>query len=175
MDASPVFNNNREFDLLVVQLNELTKYYSLLLELIKKEKDLLIEAKIDELAESNKTKEALLAKIRATDLEREKCAYELGLRLGLAGHFPRLLELAKKATLKEAETLRTIHTTLTTLIERVTDLNQENQLYTESALKTLSIALGDIKNTLGGKKTYARKGKMEDGPNRAGNFVSKEA
>lgn len=169
MDASPEYHN------LVKQLDELVSLYQSLLDVVRTEKQLLITADIEKLNDSNKNKELLLNKIKTQDGLREKLAKELAIKVGLKPNAPRLLELAKKHSGAEAERLRQLHGTLTVLIERVSEINLENENYTESALRSLNLALGDIKNTIGGKKMYARKGKMEEGPNKSGNFVSKEA
>jgi hypothetical protein len=160
-------------------LDELVKLYRNLLDLVRKEKELLLQVDLNPLNESNKIKEALLLKIRATDMVRERYARELAREVGADIKNPRLLEIAQKMLNKgqaaEAERLLKIHGVLVLLIERVSEINKDNAQYTESVLKSLNLALGEVKTTLGGKKTYERKGKMNEGPNKAGNFVSKEA
>jgi flagellar biosynthesis/type III secretory pathway chaperone len=163
------------FQKLTSSLDELVKLYRALLEIVRQEKDLLISSDIERLNESNKTKEVLLAKIRAQDLVREKCAQELCLVVGSDPRNPRLLEIAKKMKGEEAQKLHQLHATLSLMIERVSELNKDNEIYTVTALKTLNRALNEVKDTLGGKKTYEKKGKMHEGPHQAGNFVSKEA
>ena len=61
------------------------------------------------------------------------------------------------------------------LIKRITDINKENEEYASSALATVNGALGNIKDSLSGKKTYGGKGQVKQGPQVSGNFVSKEA
>lgn len=160
---------------LVSNLEELAKLYRPLLEVIRKEKNLLINAEIQALDESNKSKEAFLFKIRSLESQREKLAAELGQAMGMTSDHPRLLELAAKIQGPESEKLKAIHSTLELLLSQVSEANKENGIYAESALKTLGGALGEIKDTVSGKKTYERKGKMTQGPDKAGNFVSKEA
>lgn len=171
MDAS----QETTFQKLTETLDELVKLYRTLLDLVRKEKDFLIKADIENLNESNKTKEALLAKIRSTDLVRERYAKDQALSVGSDAVNPRLLEIAKKMQGPEADRLRQQHSALVLMIQRVAEINRDNEIYTRSALQALNLALGEVKNTLGGKKTYARKGQLQDGPNKAGNFVSKEA
>lgn len=173
MDASLVTS----FEKLKTNLDELVKLYRGLLDLVRKEKDLLLTAQLEPLNESNRTKEALLAKIRAIDLIRERNARDLAQAVGADTRAPRLLEIAQKLQGQgpvESDRLRQLHSTLVLMIERVAELNRDNARFTESALHGLNMALGEVKNTLGGKKTYEKKGKMTEGPNKAGNFVSKE-
>lgn len=174
MDAS----QEKSYQKLITNLEELTKLYRSLLDIIRKEKEILVEANIQKLDESNKAKEAVLHKIRSQDSARERYAKEFAQALGLTGNEalqPRLLELAKKVQGEAANRLRSIHATLEILVKRSSDLNRENEEYTQAALKNLNGALNNIKDTLGGKKTYSRQGTMAGaGPDKAGNFVSKE-
>jgi len=175
MDASQTGSYSK----LTSSLDELIKLYRNLLDIVRKEKEALLQSQIDIIHENNKAKEGLLAKIRATDLVRERYARDLAQAVGSDAKTPRLLEIAQKMTgvgaSPDADRLRQLHSILVLLIERVAEINKANAQYAENALKTLSMALGDVKSTLGGKKVYERKGKLNEGPNRAGNFVSKEA
>lgn len=171
MDAS----QEKSYQRLVGNLEEITKLYRSLLEVVRIEKDLLVAANIDKLNESNKEKEALLYKIRGLDGARERYAKEFANLIGADAQNPRLLELARVLQGTEAEQrLRNLHSMLEMLVSRVSNLNKENEEYAQSALQALNGAMGNIKETLAGKKTYARQGKMEYGPEKAGNFVRKE-
>lgn len=156
-------------------LEDMILFYRQLLEVVRKEKDLLIKADIDLLSENNSAKEAVLSKIKAIDSIRERYAKELCQVLGAETESPRLLEIARLIKTEWGDQLRNMHATLTLLTQRVTSLNQENADYAASALNSLNGAMGEIKDTLAGKTTYERKGKMNYGPDKAGNFVSKEA
>lgn len=160
---------------LTSNLEELTKIYRTLLDLLRKEKELLIQSDLSSLDESNKTKEALLYKLRALDTARERYGRELAGHLNADVKTPRLLEIAQKITGQAGDRLRNQHSTLEILIRRVQEINKENETYAQSALSTLNGAMGNLKDTLAPKKTYGRSGKMEHGPDKAGNLSSKEA
>lgn len=160
---------------LIETLENLIKHYRLLLELVRKEKDLLIAAQIEELNTSNQIKESMLNKVKSIDSQREKFAKVLANKYKLEESSIRLLELAKKADPKTAGTLVSLHKTLEMLIAEIQEQNKENELYTQGALKVLNGALENLKETLQGKKNYARKGQMSEGPEKAGNLVSREA
>ncbi|KYG63270.1 flagellar protein FlgN [Bdellovibrio bacteriovorus] len=166
----------RAFQKLEANLEELTKIYRSLLDIVRKEKDLLLQADRDALDESNKLKEELLFKLRAQDALRSRYAMDLATMVGADVENPRLLELAQKlAGTPAADRLRTQHSALDMLIKRITDINKDNEEYAKSALHSLNGALGEIKDTLSGKKTYGGKGQYKQGPQVSGNFVSKEA
>lgn len=166
----------RAFQKLEANLEELTKIYRSLLDIVRKEKEILLRADREALDESNKLKEELLFKLRAQDSLRSRYAMELATLIGADVENPRLLELAQKmAGSPAADRLRTQHAALDILIKRITEINKDNEEYAKSALNTLNGALNDIKDTLSGKKTYEKKGQYKAGPQVSGNFVSKEA
>lgn len=166
----------RAFHKLEANLEELTKIYRSLLDIVRKEKELLLKADREALDESNKLKEELLFKLRAQDSLRSRYAMDLATLVGADIENPRLLELAQKlAGSPAADRLRTQHSALDILIKRITEINKENEEYAKSALQTLNGALDDIKETVSGKKTYGVKGQYKTGPQVSGNFVSKEA
>jgi len=85
------------FQNLVSNLEELTKIYRHLLDVVRKEKDLLIQVDLKALEESNKSKEAFLNKLRTLEATREKCARELAQIVGADVQNPRLLDIAKNS------------------------------------------------------------------------------
>lgn len=166
----------RAYQKLEANLEELTKIYRQLLDVVRKEKEILVRADRDALEESNLVKEELLYKLRAQDSLRSRYAMDLANLVGADAENPRLLELAQKlAGTPAADRLRVQHSALDMLITRITAINKENEEYTKSALKSLNGALDNIKEALSGKKTYERKGQYKQGPQVSGNFVSKEA
>lgn len=169
------------YNKLLSSLQDLVSLYGNLFDLLQKERLILIASDIEKLNDSNKTKEALLLKIRQTDKERAIVATEFAKFIGIEAPNVRLLMLAEKLgpTRKtEAETLRSLHKTLTMQIERVVELNQENENYTRTALRILNGAIEDIKEAAVGskKKMYGKQGQRENSTaQQSGNFVSKEA
>jgi flagellar biosynthesis/type III secretory pathway chaperone len=95
--------------------------------------------------------------------------------LGLDTQKIRLLEMAQKIGGPRADKLRTFHSALEMIIKRLTELNQSNAKYAESALKTVNNAMSSFKETLMGQKTYQNKGKYQQGHETSGHLVRKEA
>src|SRR5476649_1469481 len=93
-------------------LEDEIKVYRALLDLVRREKEVLISAKIDDLEENNRAKEAMILKIRALERLREKAAREVAQEVGCNTENPRLLEIAAKMLDPEAGKLRSIHSTL---------------------------------------------------------------
>lgn len=175
-DGKPASSQRVEFAYgkLVANLEDLTKSYRSILEMVRRERELLIAADLEKLREHNIGKETALYKLKALDSARERYARELADQLGADSAQPRLLELAQKISGDRGDRLRTIHATLELLVRRASELNRTNEEYARSALSGLSGALENIKDTLVGKQTYEKKGRMAYGPEKTGNFVRRE-
>jgi flagellar biosynthesis/type III secretory pathway chaperone len=154
-------------------LEDEIKIYRAMLDVVRREKDVLISADIKELEECNLAKEAMVIKVRSLERLREKYARELGGLLGLHSEFPRLLELASKMLDPAASKLRSVHSTMDLLVKRIKEFNSANEELVQSSLKTVNGALGAIKETLQPKVTYAPSGEVKK-PEVAGHFVSKD-
>jgi len=163
------------YENLVTNLDELVKLYRLLLDCVRKEKDLLISTDLEKINENTALKEQIIFKIRSLDGLRVNYATELANLLGADSENVRLLELAQKMGGAQGDKLRLFHSTLELIIKRLSDLNAENSKYAESALKNIDTAMNGFKDTLMGQKTYQNKGKYQQGPDKSGHLVTKEA
>jgi flagellar biosynthesis/type III secretory pathway chaperone len=159
---------------LLSTLEEQIKLYRHLLEVVRKEKDILVSANLDELNENNRAKEAMLIKIRALESERMKAALEVHNELRLQGEEPRLLEIARHLDSARADQLRNIHSVLELLLRRVQEYNRQNEQLVQSALTNITGAMKAVKGALEEKPTYQKKGEVE-GHTQAGQLVSREA
>ena len=154
-------------------LEDEIKVYRHLLDLVRQEKEVLVSAKIDELNENNRAKEAMILKIRGLERLREKSARDLAATVGANSESPRLLEIAFKMAEPYNGKLRSFHSTLELLIKRIKELNDNNEQLIQSSLKMVNGALGAIKDTIQPRGTYASSGEVKKNEV-AGHFVSKE-
>lgn len=165
----------RAYDKLAHNLDELTKHYRSLLDCVRKEKELLTKTDMVALNENNTRKEQFLVKIKSLDGLRINYAVELAQLVGADYREPRLLDMAKRMSDVHAEQMRAMHATLEVLTKRVIEINKENEALAQSALRTVNSAMNNIKESLtGGQKTYQKKGTYQSGATAAGNFISKE-
>lgn len=160
---------------LVESLEDLIKNYRQLLDLVRKEKNILISANIDDLNNLNLSKDEMIISIRQSDAIRIKCVAQVAESLGLSQDNIRLLDLANRTQGELSQRLRTQHATLDILIKRLSELNKQNAQYAESALRNINGAINNIKETVSGKSTYQNKGKYNKNTEAAGYLVSKEA
>lgn len=159
---------------LIGVLEDQVKVYRALLEVVRKEKEILISANLDELNENNRSKEAMLIKIRALEAQRLKSAADVYLSIGQQGDQPRLLDIARFATDAQADKLRSIHSVLELLLKRVQEYNRQNETLVQSALTNITGAMNAIKSTLQDKPTYQKQGEVE-GTTPSGQLVRREA
>lgn len=148
-------------ELLILNLDEQIRVYRHLLEIVRKEKDILISANLDDLNENNRSKEAMLVKIRALEQERIHFAKEVCEELGIDSTSPRLLDIALHLDSEKAEKLRNLHSVLDLHLKRVQELNKKNEVLVQSALANITGAMNNLKNVLDDKKTYKRKGEKD--------------
>lgn len=165
----------KNFIKLTANLESLISLYRSLFEVLNKERNFLLVADIENLNQNNFDKELLLQEIKHQNFEREKIVFEYAQELGLISENPRLLELAQKVSVEKSQAIKKIHGQLEKLITTIVEFNKDNEVYAQSALKNVNGAINNIKDTLGGKKTYAKKGGYKTGPEQSGHFVSKEA
>lgn len=158
---------------LIEILEEQIKVYRHLLDVVRKEKDILIAANLDDLTENNRAKEAMLIKIRALETDRIRLAKEVHTALGMSGDEPRLLDMAVRLNETHGEKLRSLHSVLDLLLRRVQDYNRQNETLVQSALNTITGAMNVIKGALEDKPTYQKKGEVSGAPS-AGKLVSRE-
>ncbi len=160
---------------LVESLENQVKLYRTLLDIVRKEREILVAAKIDDLNENNKAKDACLVRLRTLENFRLKHAYELALAVGADVESPRLLEIATHLPGAHGEKLRSLHAALEVLIRRASEINKSNELLVQSALSSIGGAIDSIRETVQPKPTYARKGAMVASPEAGGHLVSREA
>lgn len=159
---------------LVESLENLVKIYRGLLEVVRKEKEILISAKLDDLSENNKTKESLLIQSRAQEHIRIKCVKELAEILGIKDPDVRLKDLALSFSTEQADKLRNLQSVLELLLKRVQEHNKQNEALVDSALRSITGAMNTLKETLQEKPVYKRQGEMQSSGSSAGHLVSRQ-
>jgi flagellar biosynthesis/type III secretory pathway chaperone len=167
---------------LELSLNELIKVYRHLLGVVRKEKDILISANLNDLNENNKSKEAMLNQAHKLEEDRILITKNLALSESL-NESTRLKELARhlesqlegKVGIEMAERFRNLQTVLELLLTRVKEHNLQNEILVKSALNRITGAMGSICETLADKPTYKKTGDITNRPTDSGQLVSKEA
>lgn len=160
---------------LVQILEEEVTVYRHFLDLVRHEYNILVESKLESLIENNKSKDAMITKLKSLERIREKRVKDITMALGLIANEPlTLLQIAAKLDMAQGDKLRTIHSTLELLIKRVRENNEKNEVLVQSALTNIKGALENLKHSLQDKKTYKSEGQVSEGAVAPGRFVSKE-
>ena len=175
MNPANAETNEVLFTDLLECLESLVKVYRSLLDVVRREKEILIASRLDELNENNKSKDAMLIRIRSLENQRMKCARDLAQHVGADVDQPRLLEIANNCDLKWSDRLRNMHSVLDLLVRRVADVNKTNEELVQSALNNITGAMEAIRDGLKPKATYGPRGAITDGKNDPARLVSKEA
>lgn len=155
-------------------LDELTKNYRQLLDVVRSEKEILRESNIEKLNAVNASKDQLITQIKSLDALRGNYATELAHHVGADTTQPRLLELAVKMNGPEGDKLRTMHSTLELLLKRLVDINRENAESAQRALHNVNKSLDSFKENLSGPKNYTRN-QIKSTADKSGKLVSREA
>ncbi len=175
MEPNKLSLNTQElFNALAENLDQQVKVYRALLEVVRKERDVLVAADIEQLNENNKAKEAILVKVRSLDVARLKYAQDLAQAVDADVSQPRLLEIASKINLVDGDRLRVLHSTLELLVKRLSELNKGNETLVKAALQNVTGAIDSIKGTLQAKPTYGKKGALVTSPQNGEHLVSKD-
>lgn len=155
-------------------LEHLVKVYRSLLEVVRREKEILVASKLDELNENNKSKDTLLIRIRSLENQRIKCATDLAKHVGADTDQPRLLDIANHCDPKWADPLRNMHSVLELLIKRVADVNKQNEELVQAALSNITGAMEAIRDGLKPKAGYGRQGSTAANAVEGGQLVRRE-
>ena len=164
------------FEQLVENLERVIKIHRSLLDVVRKEKEILISADLDELNENNKIKEEVLLQARALERERINIVSEIKKQENVAIENPSLLDLANLFQGIKGEKLRNLHAVLDLLIKRVKEINNHNETLIKSALKNITGAMKSIKDMLDENKTYKKQGTLGETQDHksSGRLVSKQ-
>ena len=164
----------RSFVRLTKSLDSLVTVYRHLLELVRKENDVLVRADLNELPSINKSKEKMLLKVNELESKWTLAAATLAKELKLDEE-PRLLSLARKLDSEKSEKLQQIHSVLTMLVQRISEINKKNETLVQSALSHINGAMESIADTLNENPTYKNSGGMKaENEGASGRLVQKE-
>ena len=147
---------------LEAHLTQIVKVYRALLSVVRKEKEILISANIDDLDANNKAKEKMLLEIQSLEKKRLELVDKVIAQESLEPGEVTLLSLATLSGGDMGERLRSLHSVLDLLVKRVKELNLRNEELIHSALENITGAIGSIRDTLNENKTYEKKGKVDD-------------
>lgn len=167
-------NLDRISQRLISTLDDLLRGYRALLEMVRRERQALVESDVNQLNDINEDKEAIIVRLRALENQRQRYLREAMLELALETESPRLMEVATHFPFEAAERLRNVHSALNLLLKRLAQLNQENEQIAAAALKNVSQVLKEIKRSTQPPQTYQNKGQVVTPLESTGQKVQKE-
>lgn len=165
---------DKQYKQLTTCIDEIIKIYTLLIETLHSERDILIGTDIEKLNEITQAKETILMKLATLENIRVKIARELAQVIGANFEVPRLLEIAAKLPPAFGTKLKDQHAVLDLQVRRVNEINRDNEELVRSALTHVQGAMNAIRDTLVDNKTYKKDSAINKNP-KAGRLVSREA
>ncbi len=163
----------KSYQQLTLCLDDIIKVYSLLIENLHNEREILISTDIEKLNESNQTKETILMKLATLENIRIKLARELAQTIGANFEAPRLLEIAAKLPPGFGTKLRDQHSVLDLQVRRVNEINRDNEDLVHSALTHVQGAMDAIRDAVVDKTTYRKDSSIKKNA-QAGKLVRRE-
>lgn len=159
-------------------LQKMIGFHCNLMEVVRAERDALVNVAVKDIQETVSSKQALVESIRQTEAERLRTTTEIAVKLKRPLRELTLSELilvVQGHDLKLADQFRSSLNTLTVLVQRVSDLNKDNQLFVEHSLQHVDAMK---KNVMGESvpksNTYTQQG-QRSAPVKGARFISKEA
>lgn len=162
------------FRALEKSLDDLIKIYRHLLGVVRREKEILVSANLQDLNENNKTKEAMLIKARQLEEFRMAATKSFARSEGISDE-SKLIDIAQFVGGETGLRLQNIQSVLELLLKRVKEHNVQNEVLVNAALENISGAMNSIREVISEKPTYKKSGSMKNHTREPGKLVSKEA
>lgn len=167
-----------EINLLLASLQKLVGVYRQLLEVVRAEKEALVSAELRAIQEVTARKQALLETIRQEETARLKLVTEFAMKWKTPIKEITASALAiqiQAQDMKLADQLRSVSNTLSVMIKRAADQNEENKLLVQKSLEHIGAMKRNVLGESTAKaNTYNPQGQKSRGAG-GSRFVSKEA
>jgi len=144
------------------EVNKLIGLYTHLLEMVQEERDILKNVDINQIGLINGKKEKLLIEIKACEKSWTEVACSVGKGYGIEDGVPNLREIAGHLPDTEKEGLMNLHSVLSSLLKRITEINKKNRILVQSALSHVNGAMESITKTFENSPTYEKKGRAKE-------------
>jgi hypothetical protein len=149
-----------------------------LLDVVRKEREILIEANVKAIEEVTALKQGLIGEVRSVEAQRIRATGELAQlwkRQPVELTLGNLIIIVQGSDLKLAEQLRTSLNAITILIERITEQNESNRALVERSLEHVhEMKKNILGETVPKSTTYTPQGQKTPGMQGA-RILSKEA
>ena len=165
-------------DDLVLSLQELVGFHRKLMDLVRHERECLINAEVEKIQEVTFGKEALINCIQTTEKKRVQYCMNLSEIWKIPPQEVTLSEVSiriQDQDLKKADQIRSVFTVLSVLISRISVQNKSNKVFVENSLthirKMKENILGEKEPNL---QIYTQKGKKLASQEGSSRILSKE-
>ena len=163
-------------DELIETLDHLVTVYRHLLDIVRREHDVLLAATLDDLSEINRSKEKMVFKIKQLENQWLAQAKAVAVNHKVPPQQVTLLQLSQALGGNHGKRLHSLRTVLNMLVHRIAEINRKNATLAQSAIAHINGAMRAISETLQENPTYRAGGEIrEDHEVTAGRLLAKEA
>lgn len=148
--------------------------YRKLVPLLEEEKRALSRAHLGGLKENNKRIETLLVELRILEEARKGMVERFARELQIEAHTLTLLKLSESVAEPFATDLRSCHTALSTLLERLNELVKANAAIIEYSFRVNGSLITFLGSCMTDSKTYDSAGAFDEGPVKS-SFLARKA
>ncbi len=159
-------------------LESLVGFHRQLLDLVRIEKEALIQAELKKVQELTAAKEVILGSIQQAELDRQKMVAEFSVIYKIPKKDLTLSQLIIQVQgdyPKEAEQYRSAMSAMTILIQRITEQSKESSALIEKSLEHLSNMKANVLREQGHKNEVYSKSGNKVQPSRESRLLSREA
>ena len=158
-------------------LQKLVGIHRQLMDIVRAEREALVQADIKEIQNITAIKQGLVEEIHHVEAERVRVVGELAIAWKVSPQeltLPKIIIQVQGKNLKFAEQLRTTFNTLTVLIQRITEQNNHNKKFLESSIAHIDQMKKNVLDESASQtNTYTQQGQRST-PSGASRLISKE-
>ena len=151
-----------DFSGLLSVLKKEVQVYQELLDLMSREKLVLLKPSLEKIQESNTRKETLILKSKMLEEARAHSTRKLGEALGLDQAELTLSILIRHADRKTGQELRNYQTALRAIVKSIAELNAANRSLLDASLVSINGLIGFINQMMHAGPTYADTGEIRN-------------
>ncbi len=151
-----------DFSGLLSVMKKEIQVYQELLDLMSREKLVLLKPTLERIQESNTRKETLILKSKMLEEARTHSIRKLGEVLGLDQNGLTISTLVHHADRKTGQDLRNYQTTLQSIVNKIVELNDANRSLIDASLLSITGLIGFINQMMNAGPTYQENGEVSN-------------
>jgi len=137
------------------------KWYNVMLELVKSERDVVVNDKVEELVEITKKKEEIISAIESLEQERKNLIDRIASEFNLSHEQLSLDKIAELADEDYSSRFIKLRRRMKELLNEIIKINERNLQIVEKSMNTFNTTIEILLSESNPTLTYSRSGKLE--------------